>query len=294
MAQSGSGGSTPLDPAADAGPPVFESLRRWALGLRDLGDLASACSATRALCREAGTHAEAVEASRLLAEICEQAGDLDGARAARAHLVDLARRALAAQTTTERRLDLLEELDRLADVARRQEDHWTVLESHGPHGRLAELRELAAVHGLVPSLLTEQCYSLRRAGTAAWDMGSLEEARSLFEERLTMARLVAAGQPDDPRLVTLVAAALADLGAVLARLGDPRAASLLGEELALRGWLDEHHPSGAAGGGAGHRGKTGADTDQHKLVATTLLAQLEQQGALDVTGRLLLTSLRSG
>ncbi len=278
---------------------MFPSLHQWTLNLRDLGDLPSACSAADSLCREARTDAEAVRANQLLAELSERAGDLPSARLARERLVDLARWAVEADPTTAGRIELLSALDDLGELARRQDDHWTVLECHGNHGRMAQLRELTAANGLHPSLLTEQCYSLRRAGCAARDLGSVEEARSLFEERLTVARLVLSGSPGTPKLVALVAAALADLGTLLARLGDPRAAHLLGEELGLRNWLQSLRPDDVEARQQLARAhlavaQTGADTEEHRAVAADLLSRMEAEGSLDITGRMLLTSLRAG
>jgi len=278
---------------------MFHALHQWAVSLRDLGDLPSARSAAEALCREARTADEYSQAYRLLADLCQSSGDLVAARPLREHLVELARRAVSADPTTQRRLELLAVLDELGDLARQQGDHWTVLECHGNHGRMAVLRELTESHGLQVSLLTEQCYSLRRVGAAARDLGSFEEARSLLDERLTVARLTFAGNPGDRQLVALVATALADLGSLLARLGDPRAAALLSEELCLRDWLQatQPHDVNARQELANCHlamSTVGVDTAQHMRIATTLLTQMEQEGSLDITGRMLLTSLRTG
>ncbi len=280
-------------------PKMFHALLQWAENLRSLGDLPSARSAAEALCREARSAEEYRQAYRLLADLHQSSGDLVGARPYREQLVDLARRAVAHDPSTSHRLDLLAALDELGDLARQQGDHWTVLECHGNHGRMGVLRELTAVHGLEVRLLTEQCYSLRRAGTAARDLGSFEEARSLLDERLTVARLTFAGNPGDRQLVALVAAALADLGSLLVRLGDPRAASLLSEELCLRNWLQAAQPYDVDARqelANAHLAMTtvGADTAMHMKIATSLLTQMEQEGSLDITGRLLLTSLRTG
>jgi len=290
-------------------PKMFSALWQWANNLYDLGDLPSALSAAESLCREARTTEEQTQAYRLAADLHERRGDLDAARPYREALVEVARRAAAADADTTRRLDLLAALDDLGELARRQEDHWTVLECHGNHGRMAVLRELTEQHGLRVSLLTEQCYSLRRAGTAARELRSYEEARSLLDERLTVARLTCAGNPGDPHLVALVAAALTDLGALLAHLGDRRAPALLSEEVCLRQWLRQGRPaeadavtwgsgSGSGSGrgsvGVGWAPRAGVDTAEHLGAATALLAHLEREGSLDATGRLLLTSLRTG
>lgn len=293
-------------------PKMFAALWQWANNLYDLGDLPSALSAAEALCREARTTDEETQAYRLAADLYERYGDLAAARPYREALVEFARHALVVDPDPARRLDLLAALDDLGELARRQEDHWTVLECHGNHGRMALLRELTQQHGLRVSLLTEQCYSLRRAGTAARELRSYEEARNLLDERLTVARLTCAGNPGDPHLVGLVAAALADLGSLLARLGDRRASGLLSEELCLRQWLQHRRPtdtaaaswssswSSSASASSGYASSAdpgsgmGIDTAEHVGAATALLEQLEQEGTLDAAGRLVLTSLRTG
>lgn len=287
----------PVDNVAP--PKMFHALHEWAVSLRDLGELPSACSAAESLCREARTVEEYTQAYRLLADLRQGSGDLAAARPLREHLVELARHSAAEDPSTQHRLDLLAALDELGDLARQQSDHWTVLECHGNHGRMAVLRELTELHGMHVSLLTEQCYSLRRAGTAARDLGSYEEARNLLDERLTVARLTFAGNPGDRQLVALVAAALADLGSLLARLGDARAPALLQEELCLRNWLQATLPDDVDARqelANCHLAMTsvGVDTAQHTRIATTLLTEMEQEGSLDITGRLLLTSLRTG
>ncbi len=256
------------------GPPMFETLHRWVVSLLDLGDGPDAVSAAQALCREARTTEEMMLSDRLLADACERIDDLDGARVPRERLVQLTRRLFDLERTTERRVELLEELDLLGELARRQGDHWTVLECHGNHGRLAELRELIAVHGRSEGLLAEYSYSLRRAGGAARDMGSLEEARSLFVERLATARLVAAVSPGEPRRVALVVAALADLGAVLTTMGDLHAGGLIAEERQLRQWLSTQRgwPGSLSEADAG---LPGADTEEHLFTAGTLLTAVQ-------------------
>jgi tetratricopeptide (TPR) repeat protein len=281
-----------------APPKVFAALHQWAVGLRDLGEVSSALSAAHALCREAVSHDQYTQAYRLLAELHAQAGDRAAAMQVRERLVELARVAAEAEPSTDRMFDLLTALDDLGDLARQQGDHWIVLECYGNHGRMAILRHLVELHGLRPSLLTEQCYSLRRAGAAARELGAHEEARSLLEERLTVARLTFAGDPSDRRLIPLVAAALNDLGSLHARRGDPRAGALLSEELCLRQWLQTSQPDdvGARQDLANCHltiTTTGPDTGQHLLIATTLLSQMEAEGALDIPGRLLLSGLRN-
>jgi tetratricopeptide (TPR) repeat protein len=281
-----------------APPRMFVALHRWALSLRDLGELASAVSAAESLCREAGSRDELTVAYRLLAELNERSGDLAAARGVREVLVDLARSGLAADPTTERRFLLLAALDELGDLARQQSDHWGVLACYGNQGRMPILRDLTGRHGDRAALLTEQCFSLRRAGTAARELGALDEARALFEERLTVARLTFAGNPAETQLLALVAAALADLGPLLARLGDPRAAALLSEELSLRQWLQQLRPDDVRARqelATCHLALTsvGPDTGQHLRIATTLLSQIEAEGQLDVPGRIMLSGLRS-
>ena len=276
---------------------MFHALFQWALHLRDLGEVSSARSAAEAVCREASTHDEYVLSGRLLAGLCVAEGDLAAARQVHQRLVGLFHRAALAEPTTERRFDLLTGLDDLGEVARKQDDHWAVMDCYGHQGRMAVLRDLVEVHGLRASLLTEQCYSLRRAGTAARAVGAFDLARTLFEERLTAARLTFAGSPTDRRLVELVAAALGDLGQLLARLGDPGASALLSEELCLREWLRSTQPDDVrapAGPGQlppvddGHR----SGHREHLRVATTILAEIEAEGALDLNGRMLLSGLR--
>ena len=282
-----------------APPQMFPALHQWAVRLRDLGEVASARSAAEAVCREASSHDQYVLAGRLLAGLCVAEGDLAAARQVHQSLVDLFRRAVAADPTTERRFDLLTGLDELGEVARKQDDHWAVLDCHGHQGRMAVLRDLVDVHGLRATLLTEQCYSLRRAGTAARAVGAFDLARSLFEERLTAARLTFAGSPTDRRLIELVAAALGDLGQLLARLGDPHASALLSEELCLREWLRSTQPDDVRARqdlANCHLSMTatGPDTGGHLRVATTILAEIEAEGALDLNGRMLLSGLRDG
>lgn len=281
-----------------APPPMFDALHEWARHLRDLGEVASARSAAEAVCREARSQQEKVLAGRLLAGLCVQDGDVPAAKQVLVSLVGLARRAAEADPTTERRFDLLTALDDLGELARRTDDHWTVIECYGPQGRMAVLRQLVEVHGLRASLLTEQCFSLRRAGTAARAVGAMDLARSLFEERLTAARLTFAGNPADRRLVELVAAALGDLGQLLGRLGDPRASSLLSEELCLREYLRSTSPDDVrARQDLAHchlaiSTTVGPDTGEHLRVATTILSEIEAEGALDLNGRMLLSDLR--
>lgn len=278
-------------------PTMFGALHQWALILRDLGDLTSAQSAAESLCRQGGTHAEQVEAGRLLAELAQATGDVASTRAALEHLVALARSAAATDPSSARRFELLAALDHLGDLARRQGDHWGVVEAHGDLGRMGVLRELVAAHGEAPSLLTEQCYSLRRAGNAARQMGAHNQAQALLDERLTVARKTCAGAPTDRRLVGLVAAALHDLGSLMASLGDQRAATLLQEELLIRQWLQAgrpHDPEARQELARTHVAmmSVGPDTAEHARIATTLLTQIEAEGSLDVTGRMMLSSLR--
>jgi hypothetical protein len=281
-----------------APPQMFHPLYEWARHLRDLGEVSSARSAAEAVCREARSHDEKVLAGRLLAGLCVQDGDVATAKQVLTTLVGLARRAADADLRTERAFDLLTALDELGELARRTDDHWTVIECYGPQGRMAVLRRLVEVHGLRAGLLTEQCFSLRRAGTAARAVGALDLARTCFEDRLTAARLTFAGNPADPRLAELVAAALGDLGQLLARLGDPRAASLLSEELCLREFLRSGSPDDVrarqdlANCHLAISTTIGPDTGEHLRVATTLLAEIEAEGALDLNGRMLLSDLR--
>jgi len=280
-----------------APPTMFEALHRWVLSLRELGERASAISAAQSLCREAGSADELTRAYRLLAELQLQDGDLAGARRVREALVELARSAVEADPSTVRWFELLAALDQLGDLARQQGDHWGVLDCYGNRGRMPILRELVGQHGDRAALLTEQCYSLRRAGTAARELGALDEARSMFDERLTVARLTFAGNPGEPQLLALVAAALADLGPLLARLGDPRAAALLSEELSLRQWLQQSRPGDVQARqelATCHLALTsvGPDTAEHRRIATTLLTQIEAEGQLDVPGRIMLSGLR--
>jgi tetratricopeptide (TPR) repeat protein len=280
-----------------APPKMFAALHQWALSLRDLGEVSSAISAARSLCREAGSVEQSILAHRLLAELHLQDGDPTAVTQVRERLVELTRRAADLDPSTDRMFDLLTALDDLGDLARQQGDHWTVLECYGNRGRMAILRHLVQCHGLRPSLLTEQCYSLRRAGAAASQLGSHDEARSLLTERLTVARLTFAGDPSDRRLIPLVAAALSDLGSLLARRGDPQAGALLAEELCLREWLQSTRPDDV-------RARqdlanchlaitaTGPDTGQHLMIATRLLSQIEAEGELDIQGRILLSDLR--
>lgn len=280
-------------------PKMFHALLQWAVNLRNLGDLPSACSAAEALCREAQTAAELRQSHRLLAELREATGDLTGALQVREFLADLARRVASVEPTDSHQVDLLTALDELGDLARRLGDHWTVVECHGNHGRAGVLRDLARRYGDQVSLQTELCYSLRRAGNAAREIGSYEEARNLLEERLTIARLTCAADPVDHRLVALVAAALADLGALLLTLREPRAEVLLREELGLRTWLESVRPGDARARqelATCHMAMTavGVDTGQHKAMAAALLSQIELEGALDPSGHHLLSSLRAG
>lgn len=75
-----------------------------------------------------------------------------------------------------------------------------------------------------------------------------------------------------------------------------RAPALLGAEVCLRQWLGQGRPADADAvtGGAGSGWGRGVDTAEHLGAATALLAHLEREGSLDATGRLLLTSLRTG
>jgi tetratricopeptide (TPR) repeat protein len=277
---------------------MFSDLHRWVLRLRDLGEVAGAQSAAEALCREARTPWEHEQAYDLLADLYVLGGDLAGARRVREGVVYAARTALAADPTSERKLALLSALDQLGDVARRQGDHRGVLECYGNAGRMSVLRDLARAHGDRAELLTEQCYSLRRAGTAARELGALEEARDLLEERVTVARLTFACDPADRRLLALVASAVGDLGSLLARLGDGRAGVLLREGLYLHEWLQTTEPDDVVARqelAKSHLAMTtmGADTAEHVRVATTLLTQIEAEGHLDVTGRVMLSGLRN-
>lgn len=280
-------------------PRMFHALFQWAVNLREVGDLPSACSAAEALCREAQSADELRQAYRLLAGLRRASGDLPGARPALEFLVDLARRMASVDPVLNNQLDLLAALDELGDLARQQGDDWTVLECHGNHGRAAILRELERHYPGQANLLTELCYSLRRAGNAARALGSHEEARNLLEERLTVARVNCAANPGDDRLVSMVAAALADLGGLLAALRVPRAESLLREELGLRTWLESVRPGDAKARqdlATCHVAMTtvGVDTAEHKAMATHLLAQIEQEGGLDLSGHHLLSTLRAG
>lgn len=282
-----------------APPQMFHALYEWARHLRDLGEVSSARSAAEAVCREARSDEQKVLAGRMLAGLCVQDGDLAAAGQVLRMLVDLARRAADADPTTERRFELLTALDELGELARRSDDHWTVVECYGPQGRMAVLRDLVELHGLRASLLTEQCFSLRRAGTAARAVGALDLARTLFEERLTAARLTFAGSPGDRRLAELVASALGDLGQLLGRLGDPRAGALLSEELCLREYLRSTSPDDVRARQdlanchlAISSTTIGPDTGEHLRVATTILAEIEAEGSLDLNGRMLLSDLR--
>lgn len=286
-----------MNSGPDGSPTMFGALRQWALILRDLGDGAGAQSAAESLCRQAGTHAEQVEACRLLAETAQATGDVDATRAALTQLVALARTAVTADPSSTGAFELLAALDQLGDLARRQGDHWGVLEAHGDLGRMGVLRELAAVHGEVPSLLTEQCYSLRRAGNAARELGAHIQAQALLDERLTVARKTAAAAPTDRRLVGLVAAALHDLGSLMASIGDARAGAFLREELGIRQWLQAGRPNDPETTQELARTHlammaVGPDTAEHARIATTLLTQIEADGSIDVTGRMMLSSLR--
>jgi hypothetical protein len=265
-----------------APPQMFHALYEWARHLRDLGEVASARSAAEAVCREARSSDEKVLAGRMLAGLCVQDGDL-----------------VAAGQVLRTLVDLLTALDELGELARRTDDHWTVVECYGPQGRMAVLGQLVEVHGLRASLLTEQCFSLRRAGTAARAVGALDLARTLFEERLTAARLTFAGSPGDRRLAELVASALGDLGQLLGRLGDPRTGALLSEELCLREYLRSTSPEDVRARQdlanchlAISSTTIGPDTGEHLRVATTILAEIEAEGSLDLNGRMLLSDLR--
>jgi tetratricopeptide (TPR) repeat protein len=281
-----------------ARPSMYTNLYHWVQILRDLGDLDSAQSAAEALCREATSHLERSQACQSLADIATARGDVGSARRVLEQLVALGRAAVTADPTTSRKLELIATLDQLGDLSRKQGDSWGVLECYGDHGRMAVLRELTSIHGDRASLLTEQCFSLRRAGNAALQLGLIDEARRLLEERLTVARLVSASDPSDRRLIGLVAAALRDLGSLLASFGDPRAGALLSEDLQIRQWLQAGQPHDIAARqelARSHLAMTsvGPDTAGHRQIATTLLTQIEAEGSLDVSGRMMLSGLRS-